>query len=321
MLRTPRAIVTSLFSLSLLALLGASCGGNVIVENCEAGLVSCGGQCVNLDTDPDNCGECGVDCGDDGVMCSGGVCGIGPGCPGGFASCNGVCADLSSDPQHCGGCDIQCAPGATCSNNACSAPGCTCGTLCSVTDLGSAVPQQVNQSFAGVPNTVTPSCASNGGADVSFSFTAPYDAVFWFDTFGSSSDTALQILGDNCQAIGCNDDYAVNGTSAVQVKLAATQKVFVTVEQLFGSGDFQLNIRDPNKGCSSCSEAVQDVAPFLPLCPQSEQAYTELVSCVCVGPCGPACSDLCNGGEANGSCADCLNTDACSPQINKCVSD
>ncbi len=96
-----------------------------------------GGECYDLDSDPDNCGSCGNDCGflgfgnteccdgecaeccddndcDDGVCCDGecveccdaGDCGgldyDFPGC------CNNECKDLDSDRNFCGDCDTDC---------------------------------------------------------------------------------------------------------------------------------------------------------------------------------------------------------------------
>ena len=52
---------------------GGSCQASQPVLSCPSGLTLCGTACVNLNTDPSNCGSCGTGC--DGT-CAGGVCEI-----------------------------------------------------------------------------------------------------------------------------------------------------------------------------------------------------------------------------------------------------
>jgi CXCXC repeat len=67
------------------------CAGGKILDPqtctcmCPPPLIDCSGICVNTSTDPQNCGDCNV------------VCGQMQGC------CDGACVDLDTD-QHCGGC-------------------------------------------------------------------------------------------------------------------------------------------------------------------------------------------------------------------------
>ena len=67
---------------------------------CEAGLDPCGTGCVDTQTDPDNCGDCGHACADGthatGV-CSGGSCGL---------RCDPGWVDLDGSP----GCEVECTP-------------------------------------------------------------------------------------------------------------------------------------------------------------------------------------------------------------------
>lgn len=93
----------------------------------------CSGTCTVIDTDPDNCGECGRSCGV-GAVCLRGECAYPdafacePPCdahagwlccprPGGSPD---QCVHIEDDDNHCGGCGISCAP-----------PGCA-GGFCDV---------------------------------------------------------------------------------------------------------------------------------------------------------------------------------------------
>jgi hypothetical protein len=53
---------------------GGSCQASQPILACLPGLTLCGVECVDLDSDPDNCGSCGTDCGS--FPCSAGVCQI-----------------------------------------------------------------------------------------------------------------------------------------------------------------------------------------------------------------------------------------------------
>jgi hypothetical protein len=73
--------------------------------------------CVNLQTDPDHCGGCGVPCG--ALVCSSGGCALE--CDSGLQNCDGACVDLDTDRDHCSACNEPCAP-----TFVCIAGECTC---------------------------------------------------------------------------------------------------------------------------------------------------------------------------------------------------
>lgn len=81
---------------------------------CPVPYTNCNGSCVDLMTDPDNCGACGTAC-TGGKHCYNGNCE----CYGSLADCMGTCFDLQKDPDHCGACDYSCDPGQTCSAGTC----------------------------------------------------------------------------------------------------------------------------------------------------------------------------------------------------------
>jgi hypothetical protein len=97
-------------------------------STCKSGLTDCGGTCVDLQSDLNNCGACGEIC-ESGLVpveCRSGVCER-ANCPVGITYCGIAdgCRDLTSDPGHCGACANACASG-VCSGGVCAAGGGTC---------------------------------------------------------------------------------------------------------------------------------------------------------------------------------------------------
>jgi hypothetical protein len=85
-------------------------------------LDSCSGQCVNLSTDQDNCGECGNACSSS-QFCIHGSCvyhyGTGDCGPLAPMVCEGICVDPMHDSNNCGVCGYRCDPGETCCGGSC----------------------------------------------------------------------------------------------------------------------------------------------------------------------------------------------------------
>lgn len=86
------------------------------VMNCGA-LTECGGSCVDVETQTQNCGECGEVCGDPDqatATCEAGICGYA--CEEDFRDCNGARSDgceayLPSSIANCGACGNVCEGG------------------------------------------------------------------------------------------------------------------------------------------------------------------------------------------------------------------
>jgi|GEM_PF-762755 hypothetical protein len=85
--------------------------------HCAEPLVACGDQCVDLTTDPENCGTCNAICSSS--VCISGACLV---CASEETVCGQECINTASDPDNCGGCGVPCASG-LCSNNHCEANG------------------------------------------------------------------------------------------------------------------------------------------------------------------------------------------------------
>src|SRR5262249_34956239 len=81
----------------------------------------CGGACVDMQTDPNNCGSCGTGCASPNLYCVSGQCRY---CQAGLTQCGSLCVNTDSDPGNCGSCGQQCPTGETGVNGHC-----TCGNL------------------------------------------------------------------------------------------------------------------------------------------------------------------------------------------------
>jgi plastocyanin len=82
-----------------------ACSGGACSKQCDPGFSLCGGECVNVNNDPDNCGGCGDDCAYNQV-CWAGRCLFG--CPSGSVNCSRSCVYLNTDPERCGSCNNAC---------------------------------------------------------------------------------------------------------------------------------------------------------------------------------------------------------------------
>lgn len=100
---------------------------------CDVRLDPCGGVCVALSGDTNNCGACGNACGA-GQTCSNGACAsplppppdAGPAvdsgnCDFGFDKCGagGACVEILFDNKNCGTCGNICGAGTTCTRGNC----------------------------------------------------------------------------------------------------------------------------------------------------------------------------------------------------------
>jgi hypothetical protein len=97
--------------------------------------VCCGTSCLDVESDPDNCGGCGIACDPDqycsqgvclsGVTCTlaaqGEPCVVSPGKAG--ACCSGACVDVNRDTSNCSGCGYSCPSPTRCSGGLCYFPG------------------------------------------------------------------------------------------------------------------------------------------------------------------------------------------------------
>jgi len=104
-------------------------------DSCDvADPMICGdNRCVDLLSDPGNCGSCGASCSPGTCQSGFCVCG-GRTCGRGDVCCSGACAALQTDRNNCGRCGIVCPSGVACTAGVCAGEacpgGCTGGTTC-----------------------------------------------------------------------------------------------------------------------------------------------------------------------------------------------
>jgi hypothetical protein len=97
-------------------------------SNCAAsGTQDCGGVCVDLYSNAQNCGSCGSPC-PAGYGCSNAICT----CAAGTQDCGAGCISLMTNPANCGACANACAAGQACTAGACACQAGLedCGTGC-----------------------------------------------------------------------------------------------------------------------------------------------------------------------------------------------
>jgi hypothetical protein len=109
---------------------------------CAHGGTRCGDKCIDVHTDPHNCGHCGHRCAA-GEKCSKGTCQ--PTCTGGETVCSGACVNLQTNPQHCGSCGVACGSTQVCSSGKCVSQCPTGETACN----GACVNLQTNPQHCG----------------------------------------------------------------------------------------------------------------------------------------------------------------------------
>ena len=147
--------------------------------------------------------------------------------------------------------------GADCSDSECASDP-SCESYCVGSDIGSVEGNAVftgNLNSSTGTNTMTGSCAlTSSGVDVSFTWTAPQDGCYQFDTeesytsstSSSLTDTVLYVREGGCsgQEIGCSEDEGAGFTSIFEADVVGGTEYVVTVDgySSFTSGDVVVDI-------------------------------------------------------------------------------
>lgn len=127
-----------------------------------------------------------------------------------------------------------------------------CVEVCPEEELVGALPLQALGSTLGAADDFQGTCTFLGGSDTTYRFTAPSDGTYYFDTYGSYTNTVLYVLDGTCAGaeLGCNDNsfppfsYYYSLQSEVVLYLTANQTVTVVVDSPdpYSGGPFVLNV-------------------------------------------------------------------------------
>jgi hypothetical protein len=110
--------------------------------------------------------------------------------------------------------------------------------VCPAGDFGAQLPASIMGSTVGQDSEFSSPCGGGGAPDMAFTFTAPADGPYTFDTFGSALDTIISVRAGVCDGdvLECNDD-GIGDQSLVSLDLVAGQTVTVVVDGFAVQGD------------------------------------------------------------------------------------
>jgi hypothetical protein len=123
--------------------------------------------------------------------------------------------------------------------------------MCPAGDFGLVIPSTIMGSTVGQDSEFSSPCGGGGAPDVAFTFTAPADGPYTFDTFGSALDTILSVRDGVCDGdvIDCNDD-GIGDQSLVSVDLLQGQTVTVVVDGFALQGNtFNVTVTEGQVDC------------------------------------------------------------------------
>lgn len=154
--------------------------------------------------------------------------------------------------------------------------------VCPDGDLGNTVPASIEGSTVGGDNASTGSCGGLVGNDASYTFTAPVDALYEFDSTGSAIDTVVYVRDAACDGTELDCDWvAFGGQATAYAALTAGQTVVVTLDSDGPAGDFVLTVDEAPPGGPCCE--VQD---------DEGCGVAEIESCVCYDVGDTYCCDI-----------------------------
>jgi len=213
--------------------------GEEVENECPDGLTSCGGICIDILSDRNNCGACGKVCSDSYASCISGECKCNPPfvecsgkcvntqidknncgecgkkcdavaqcvdgkcqCAQGFTDCNGKCVNTNTDLQNCGQCGHACPSGKVCNGEGVCSDNCSSGyTLC-----------VENPAYCADLNSDPMNCAGCGNV------CGPYDHAFSVCSSGncdmfcdSGYGDANHQMSDGCECTISNESEVCDG--------------------------------------------------------------------------------------------------------------
>jgi hypothetical protein len=250
--------------------------------SCDAPRAVCAGSCVDVRSDKNNCGGCGVRCGAS-QACMGSRCV--DGCPAPNLMCGASCVNAQTDRNHCGFCGNVCNASQNCVSGACTAicpsPNVMCGASC--------VNVQSDRNNCGSCGTV---CAASQNC-VSGACTPVCSAGFLL--CGLSCVNA-QTDRTNCGTCGNTCTASQNCVSGTCTEICPAPTRYC--------GGVCLDVRTDRNNCGSCGN----------VCLASQNCVSGSCTDICTAP-TQYCSGTCvNVQTDRGNCGACGN--ACTATQN-----
>lgn len=189
---------------------GATCANGLL---CQAGACvcpperTCGGACVDTQTDEQHCGGCSRPCGANNE-CVAGACVLSCGA---LTACSNMCVNTQTDPNHCGMCGRSCGTGGSCNNGTCTCGGglTLCSSACVDTQTSTAHCGMCGRSCNGGQTCVAGMCMGGGTSSSSSSGgsggctnTCMYANDGACDDGGPGAEFAVCALGTDCTDCG-----------------------------------------------------------------------------------------------------------------------
>jgi hypothetical protein len=119
---------------------------------------------------------------------------------------------------------------------------------CPTGAFSAALPSTVTGDSGAFGDTITPSCKYPGNPDASYTFVAPHDGRYRFDTAGSSRGVALEVRDGACdgQPLACSDSYSLAEPARALVDIAEGHTAVAVVESVGTgtSGPYRLNVSE-----------------------------------------------------------------------------
>ena len=218
-----------------------------IAPICDGGTMLCDDGCVDVSTDRDNCGACGLGCAG---TCSQGICSLT--CLGGFIVCDDACVDVQNDPANCGECGNACGAGKVCSLGKCEVEcpigSLLCGNACANLATNANNCGGCGKVCAGAPNADGTCAASVCGIACDEGF-ATCDGN---EVNGCETDTAGDPL--NCGGCGKVCEGVANGTPA-----CAASKCGIACDADYSDcSGACVNEQTDAKNCGGCGKACSN---------------------------------------------------------------
>ncbi|MEQ1565738.1 MAG: hypothetical protein ABMA64_08885 [Myxococcota bacterium] len=156
---------------------------------------------------------------------------------------------------------------------------------CADLDLGDPEAAAVEGSTVDAGDDWAPSCGGEGAPDVVYTFVAPADGDYVFDTVGSTFDAVVGVFsGCEGDELACDDDTADYLQAHARVTLAQGDAVLVVVDGYNGaSGAFALNVNHPVPTETVCDDGGDDDFDLQIDCLDAD--------CASVPRCAPQCPD------------------------------